>query len=254
MNIVLLGHRDLASQYALNRLIGLLPGHRFTAFMSGTLVSKTTVPEALDQLAQLDARLCEQFLAESNVAAPLLGAIDLTAPNSPEGLDVLRQADPDVLVSVRYRRILRDDAIAIPRHGVLNLHSGILPDYRGVMASFWAMLNGEPDIGTTLHRIIDSGIDTGPVIGISRIQTRPTDSYLANVLRLYADGSEMLASAISDLARGNPVSGEPQAGGGGHYFSVPDAAAIERFRSKSLYLACGAELSQIQGLDSDTGV
>jgi len=254
LNIVLLGHRDLASQYALNRLIDLLPEHRFTAFMSGAMVSNTTAPSALDQLAQIDARLCKQFHAENNVAAALLNAADLTAPNSPDGLEVLRQADPDVLVSLRYRRILRDAAIAIPRHGVLNLHSGILPDYRGVMASFWAMLNGESHIGTTLHRIIDSGIDTGPVIGISRIQTRPTDSYLANVLRLYADGCEMLANAISDLARGNPVSGEPQAGGGGHYFSVPDAAAIGRFRSKGLYLAGGAELSQIQGSDSDTRV
>ena len=49
-----------------------------------------------------------------------------------------------------YRRILKAAAIQIPRHGVLNLHSGLLPAYKGLMATFWATLNGEEEIGCTL--------------------------------------------------------------------------------------------------------
>jgi methionyl-tRNA formyltransferase len=175
----------------------------------------------------------------------LRNAADLTAPNSPEGLDVLRETNPDLIVSVRYRRILGNDAIAVPRHGVLNLHSGILPDYQGVMASFWAMLNGEPELGATLHWIVDSGIDTGPIINISRIRTRPAESYLANVLRLYVSGCVILADAVSELARGKTVPGELQSPGDGRYFSSPGVAALEHFSAKNLYLTCGTELSEL---------
>ncbi len=246
MNILLLGHRDIASLDALNRLIGLLPGHRFRVLMSGTLEPRSRPPAALEQLARVDAGLCEQFLADNDVAAELRRAADLAAPNSPEGLDVLRETNPDLIVSVRYRRILGNDAIAVPRHGVLNLHSGILPHYQGVMASFWAMLNGEPELGATLHWIVDSGIDTGPIINISRTRTRPAESYLANVLRLYVGGCVILADAVSELARGKTVSGEPQSPGDGRYFSTPGAAALERFSAKNLYLTGGTELSELR--------
>lgn len=214
--------------------------------MSGTLEPRSRLPAALERLAKVDAGLCEQYLGEANVADELRHAAELTAPNSPGGLDVLRENNPDLIVSVRYRRILGNDAIAVPRHGVLNLHSGILPDYQGVMASFWAMLNGEPELGTTLHWIVDSGIDTGPIIKISRTRTRPAESYLANVLRLYVDGCVMLANAVTELARGKTVPGELQVAGDGRYFWTPDEAALKRFSAKNLYLTCGTELSELR--------
>ena len=56
MNIVLLGHQDIASLYALNRLIHLLPNNRYSAFMSGAPASSAKVPAALTELAEVDAR------------------------------------------------------------------------------------------------------------------------------------------------------------------------------------------------------
>ncbi len=160
-------------------------------------------------------------------------------------MEALRQCDPDLIVSIRYRRILRDAAIGVPRQGVLNLHSGILPDYRGVMATFWAMLNDEVEIGTTLHRIVDSGIDTGPVIAISRTDTNFGESYLANVLKLYQDGCSSLAAAIADLDCGKTVAGSRQANDSGRYFSTPDEAAIKAFTAKGLKLVTGKELELV---------
>ncbi len=154
----------------------------------------------------------------------------------------MRECNPDLIVSIRYRRILRDDAIGVPRQGVLNLHSGILLDYRGVMPTFWAMLNDEVEIGTTLHRIVDSGIDTGPIIGISRTATNRGESYLANVLRLYQEGCSMLATAISDLDRGKPLAESHQLSSPGAYFSTPDEPAIEAFTAKGLRFVTGTEL------------
>ena len=245
MNIVLLGHQDIASLYALNRLMHLRPEHRYTAFTSGVHASTNKVPGSLRELAKVDAELCAKYLSNSQVGEVLRVAPELAAPNSSKGLTALRRCDPDLIVSIRYRRILRDDAIGVPRHGVLNLHSGILPQYRGVMATFWAMLNDEMEIGTTLHRIVDSGIDTGPVIGISRPATNRGQSYLGNVLGLYRDGCSMLARAIGDLERGKPLAESRQTAGPGQYFSTPDEAAIQVFEAKSLKIMTGKELEAI---------
>ena len=244
MNIVLLGHRDIASLDALNRLMHLLPGHRYTAFMSGDSAAVNAVPAALSELARVDAELCGEYLSSSQLSAILRTAAELTAPNSSKGLATLRQCDPDLIVSIRYRRILHDDAIGVPRQGVLNLHSGILPEYRGVMATFWAMLNDEAEIGTTLHRIVDSGIDTGPIIGISRTDTNLAESYLANVLGLYQGGCSMVAKAIGELDRGKSLGGHRQSSGPGTYFSTPDEAAISAFAAKRLKLVTGNELGR----------
>ncbi len=252
MNIILLGHRDIASLFALNRLIALSPEHHYTAFTSGTLTAEKPVPDALVELARIDAQLCKQYLAEYPVANVLRAAPELQAPNSPAGLQLMADCEPGLIVSIRYRRILRDAAIGMPRHGILNLHSGILPDYRGVMATFWAMLNDEPEIGATLHRIVDSGIDTGPVIGISRVQTQPRESYLANVLGLYIDGCSLLANTVDAMIRGEFRCVVPPPTGSGRYYSTPDEAALQRFSAKNLSLVRGNELDPIPQAPCET--
>jgi len=236
VNIVLLGHDDAPSLYALSLLMQRAPAHDYGCFLSGQ-VGGAPVHPALARLAAVDHELCRRLRADPAFPDALAAAEDLPAPNSPEGLDRLAAAAPDLVVSIRYRRILRDGAIAIPAHGVLNLHSGILPDYKGVMATFWAMLAGEPGIGCTLHRIVDAGIDTGPVIGIARHPVDPDGSYLANLLAMYPAGVAMMAGAIEVLAAGRSLETVPQAGATGNYFSAPDAAAVDRFLAAELVLA-----------------
>lgn len=245
VNIVLLGHRDLASVYALNRLIRLLPAHHYSVFWSQAPANSKAVPAALANLAATDERLCERFNNSHGVADVLLSAETLGAPNSAGGLTVLRNSTPDLIVSIRYRQILRDEAIAIPRHGVLNLHSGILPDYRGVMATFWAMLNDEKEIGSTTHRIVDAGIDTGPVIGITRRPVRRDLSYLANVLGIYYDGCQMLTDAMQSIDRNELLVEQARPKSKGKYYSTPDEIAVANFLGKQLRFADGHELDEI---------
>ena len=240
MKITLLGHRDLASLYALNRLIGLLPEHRYTVFFSADGLPRDDAPDMLVRAARQEREWVDQYLA-AGVAPELIAGRALDAPNSAAGLALLNAAGPDLVVSIRYRRILHEAAIATPRIGTLNLHSGILPDYRGVMATFWAMLYGEKEIGCSTHFIVDAGIDTGPVVSIAR---RPVDyekSYLANVLGLYEPGCQHLADAMSAIASRNAPR-QIETGGGGRYFSSPDVADITAFQRQGLKLIDGSEL------------
>ncbi len=246
MKIVLLGHPEVYSNVALGLLIDALAGHELRVWLSVPGPGPAEPAPALEELERIERLWCEELerrpargrvLAFDRLAAKTghpLGT--LPRPNSPEGLAQLAAAAPDLLISVRYRRILKDNAIAIPRRGVLNLHSGLLPQYRGAMATFWAMLAGDVEIGATLHYIVDGTIDTGPILDTA---TRPLDyraSYAANVLALYPGGCAMVTRAVTSIEREGIASSFSQPGAG-RYYSFPGAADFERFfaRGHRLY-------------------
>lgn len=237
MNIVLLGHDDIASKIALNLIVARLPEHRYRLYLSGRLADGDhPLPNRLGQLGELDRQFCASL-----PWAVTRDTEDLPAPNSKDGLAALEACDPDLFISVRYRRILHARAIAIPRHGVLNLHSGLLPAYRGVMATFWAMLNGEQEIGCTLHAIVDHTIDTGPIIGLSRNPVRTEWSYLANVLELYPPACRMVTDAVMRIFAGEPLGLAAQTGEG-HYYSTPRSRDLNRFAARGFRLADPGDL------------
>jgi methionyl-tRNA formyltransferase len=238
MNIVLLGYADIASKIALKRIVAAMPEHCFSLFLSGSLSSDAPLPGPLEKLGHIDRQFYESLPWDIGCEPR-----DLAEPNSPGGIATLRACEPDLFISVRYRRILRNEAIATPRHGVLNLHSGLLPEYKGVMATFWAMLNGKAEIGCTLHWIIDPTIDTGPVIGLSRMRTRADASYLANVLGLYPDGCAMMIDTVRKISSGKTVDASEQSGDG-HYYSTPGADDLSRFFARGLRLADNDDLDE----------
>ena len=242
MKIVLLGHEDIASLLALDQLVRLRPDHDYAVFLSGEMTPTKPASPTLAALDAADRALSERFLADGATPGLFEHASTLPRPNGPEGLAALAGEAPDLVISVRYRRILKNAAIAIPRHGVINLHSGILPDYRGVMATFWAMLAGEPEIGTTLHRIVDAGIDTGPVIAISRQAVRYSSSYLSNVISLYRAGCRNVADAVDRIASGGRLPVAEQPAGEGRYYGPPGESDAAAFVARGLSLADGTEM------------
>jgi methionyl-tRNA formyltransferase len=155
--------------------------------------------------------------------------------NSPEGLAALRDSAPDLIVSMRYGGFLKEEAIAVPRFGVINLHAGLLPGYRGLMATFWSMLHGEREYGCTLHYILDTGVDTGPVISQRRLSVEPRRSYLWHVLNLYPHATAMVAEAIAQIERTGSAPSAAQ-GGAGEYYSLPGAEELMRFEAAGLRL------------------
>jgi methionyl-tRNA formyltransferase len=251
MNITLLVNRDLASNLALNHLLPRLAGqHRLRVFLSDKVGGTGQRPQPLQELQFFEQTLFNALLfpalergeerGEANEAsAGLLTFKQLqlytAAPigslnniNSPDSLEILRQSEPNLIVSVRYGGILREEAIAIPSLGVINLHSGLLPEYRGVMATFRALLNDEPEIGTTLHYIVDSGIDTGPIIEYSTVPVAAGKSYLWHVLRLYPAACHKLAQVIDVIDRGERPAQQPQTAGG-QYYSFPTEQELKAF-------------------------
>lgn len=86
----------------------------------------------------------------------------------------IEEINPDLILSVYYRKIFPKALIKIPKLGCVNIHPSLLPYYRGPIPTFWALLNGESKCGVTVH-YIDEGIDTGPIIEQKEIIIK--DSY-----------------------------------------------------------------------------
>ena len=163
-------------------------------FFEHTLLDQLLFPP-IDDLSQRGKRLTFRALS-TFLTAPMRRLND---PNSPSGIALLKSANPDLIVSIRYGRILKQSAIDTPRLGVLNLHSGKLPQYRGVMATFRALLAGDAELFSTLHWIDDETIDTGRIISIQGVPTDPDGCYLSNTLNLYPSGCRALLEAIDTL-------------------------------------------------------
>lgn len=254
MNILLLGHYDFPSNVALSELVQGLGDHRLKIFLSGTVAGDAELADELHDLAKYDQSLCARLNHESAMPSHsnrrLLGFAELekrtgapienlVQPNSGPGLAQLMAENPDLVISVRYRRILREQALRIPSQGVINLHSGLLPDYKGVMATFWAMSRNAPRIGSTLHFIDDGTIDTGRVISRQSSDWQPEHSYLRNVLGLYPEGCRAVLKAVRLLQTGN-IPCVPQQPGG-EYFTFPDQSALDAFRAAGYRLYDGSE-------------
>jgi methionyl-tRNA formyltransferase len=259
MRIALLANLDLHSNYGVNLLRDALVGHEVALFLSEKVggAQPAVVPElaALGALEQdLPARILwplaeaagqpgeARFLPFPQIAAELGGTCEkLPKPNSPESLERMRRFAPDLVISLRYGRILKEPFLAIPPLGVLNLHSGRLPWYRGILATLRALIHGDDILGPTVHWITDGTIDTGPIVGITEVPVRPGRSLLEHILSVYPPGVELLKSAIERLARGEAVPGAPQDPQEGGYYGFPGAAEFAALAAKGFPLYDPAE-------------
>ncbi len=77
--------------------------------------------------------------------------------------EFVSKVNPELLISAYFCQILKKEIIALPEIGILNIHPGWLPTYRGAMAYFWVLKNGSDRGGVSVHWI-DEGIDSGGLL------------------------------------------------------------------------------------------
>jgi methionyl-tRNA formyltransferase len=83
--------------------------------------------------------------------------------NDEQTLNFIRDHQPDLLISAYFPQILKKDVLASVPKGILNIHPGWLPSYKGAMSYFHVVEQGEKYAGVTVHWM-DEGIDTGPIL------------------------------------------------------------------------------------------
>ena len=95
--------------------------------------------------------------------------------SAPEFVRTLRGLQPDLIVVVAYGQILRENLLEVPRQFCMNLHSSLLPKYRGAAPINWAIINGETETGVTTMKM-DAGLDTGDILLVDKIPIADSDN------------------------------------------------------------------------------
>ena len=258
MRLTILYNRDIHSNEALNHLLPSLATHDITLLYSCRVGANTQRDSRLEALAFFEQGFFTNYLFpmvdKTSRTAERLTFRELArryatseAPvkniNSTEGIALLESSAPDLILSIRFGQILKDIAIAVPRLGVINLHSGLLPSYRGVMATFRAM-QASRDIGLTVHWIDSPAIDQGGIIETLAIPIDPDASYLANVHQLYVPGADLLTHCVDRLSQGESLPTEA-AEGEDAYFSFPSTEDLNAFESQGHRLFDDADIQNI---------
>lgn len=99
-------------------------------------------------------------------------------------IDLVKRAEPDVIVVNSWYTRMPAELYDLPPHGTLNLHDSLLPKFTGFSPVLWALISGASEIGLTVHRM-DEGLDTGDILIQRALPIGPTDT-----------GTELVARAI----------------------------------------------------------
>ena len=116
-------------------------------------------------------------------------------------LTQLKELDPELIVVAAYGRILPDDILNLPPMGCINVHSSLLPKYRGAAPINWAVINGETETGVTIMYMATE-LDAGDIIAQASTPIDPDETVETLHDRLAQMGGELLVKTVADLAAG----------------------------------------------------
>lgn len=120
-------------------------------------------------------------------------------PNSAEFVAELSRLAPDCCAVVAYGALLRDDLLAVPPRGWINLHFSLLPAWRGAAPVQAAIAAGDTITGASTFQI-EPSLDSGPVYGVVTESIRPTDTAGELLERLAISGAALLSTTLDGIA------------------------------------------------------
>jgi len=108
---------------------------------------------------------------------------------------------PDLIVVAAFSYLLPPAILEIPPYGCLNVHPSLLPRYRGPSPVATALLNGDAETGVSIM-LMDSGLDTGPVLSQERVSVGEDDTTGGLTMRLATHGARLLVSTMDEWLAG----------------------------------------------------
>ena len=146
------------------------------------------------------AQWCEEFKV----------AVEKPADNS-ELLNCIKEIKADLLITVAYGHILKEEVLSKPKFGTINLHYSLLPAYRGAAPVQWAILNGEKVTGVSVFKL-DAGMDTGPIYLQKKQEISREDSTLDLLTKLNSVGVELIGETLKLIEAGKSPTAQSDLG------------------------------------------
>ena len=201
LNIIFMGTAELACASLV--ALGREPGFRISAVVSQP-----------DKARGRDLQLQPTPVKVAALAAGL-PVLQPARARDPAFLPQLTPLQPDLIVVTAYGQILPQAILDLPAFGCLNVHTSLLPKYRGAAPIQWAILEDERETGVTIMRM-DAGLDTGGIQTQARTPITPEDNAQTLHDRLAQLGAELLVRTIPDYVAGR-ITPHPQPAEGASY-------------------------------------
>lgn len=170
---------------------------------------------ALVENYEVIAVVCQPDKAKDRKGNPIFGAVKNEAIRlgiplyqfnkiRQDGVEVLKNLAPDLMVTCAYGQILSQEILDIPRYGVLNIHGSLLPDLRGSAPIQWALINGYDKTGVTIMKTA-LGMDTGDIVSVKEVEISH-DTYLEDLYNvLKEEGAKLLIDTIPSYVSGKII-------------------------------------------------
>lgn len=145
--------------------------------------------------------------------------------NSSKNLDLINSLDADLILIIAGNQIIKKRVLESTKYGVFNVHSSLLPNYKGLMPTFWVLKNQESITGVTLYQLTE-GIDDGPIIASRKykITSNIAQSKLIKDLKILAN--DLVIESIDDVKNKTKY----KVSEGGTYFKFPNREDVRKFK------------------------
>lgn len=121
-----------------------------------------------------------------------------------EALGIVQDLHPELIVVAAYGRILPEEILNAPKYGSINVHSSLLPAYRGAAPINWAILDGLDETGVTIMYMAKE-LDAGDIIHTVKTTIDIDETAQELTLRLAELGAEALSETVDMLANGTAI-------------------------------------------------
>tara|TARA_Y200000002_G_scaffold195731_1_gene161709 strand:- start:3223 stop:3987 length:765 start_codon:yes stop_codon:yes gene_type:complete len=149
--------------------------------------------------------------------------------NHKSSIEKIKSYSPDLLVSLQGNEIFKKPIIELAPKGCINLHSALLPEYRGLMPTFWVLKNDEKNTGVSVF-FVDEGIDSGPIIVQERVKII-NQTHRELIIETKKIGMKLILKAIQKINSNNftLITNDDAKK---TYFSFPKKSDVKEFKIK----------------------
>jgi methionyl-tRNA formyltransferase len=151
--------------------------------------------------------------------------------NATDFVERLRSKEVDLVVSVAAPEVFKAPLLRVARLGCINIHSGRLPKYRGMMPTFWQLRHGEREAVITIHEMAEK-LDAGGVIATRSFPLRDRDVLDRVIRETKREGARAMIDVLRQTARDGALpTAKPLDMAQASYFRFPDPVNVRAFRA-----------------------
>ena len=153
--------------------------------------------------------------------------IQITDPNTDDVINYIKNNSIDLVLSYSAPNVFGSRLLSAPKMGCINLHCSLLPNFAGILPSFWTLYKNETSTGATVH-YMDSKIDNGKILGQVELQIDRNATLVEVVKSTKRLGGLLVCDVIKKLMSGDIESFDNDSKNGS-YYSWPTIDDVRQF-------------------------